>query len=78
MKYNRDKMGEEGFKEMTIQEVIDLLNSKYTEKQRKTRKLYIASDEELNQIFKEFYISEDRRFIIFAGLSGTELDTSQL
>lgn len=60
--------------EMTIQEVIDYLNKRYTEKQRKTKKLYIASDEELNQIFKKFYISEDSKFIVFAGLTGTELE----
>lgn len=63
----------EEFKEVTIQEFIDFLNSKYTEKQRKTKKLYVASDEELNQVFRKFYISEDSKFIALAGLTGTEI-----
>jgi intergrase/recombinase len=64
----------EEYKEVTIEEFMTWLKAHYTPEQRKKLKLYIASDEELNEIFKKFYVDEEDGYIVLAGLSGTELD----
>ena len=39
----------------------------------KTKQILISSDEEMNALFKGFYITEDNNDIIFAGITGLEV-----
>lgn len=59
------------YKIQTIEDLIKIL-----QEQTQNYNIYIASDEEHNQIFTKFYISVDtsNKALIIAGLSGTELE----
>ncbi len=71
--YDGDNMTK-SYKEMTIEEFISWLKENYTPEQRKKMKLYIASDEELNEIYRKFYVDEEDGYIVLAGLTGSELE----
>lgn len=65
---------EEKYKEFTIDEFIKSLMKTFDEQERKTKKIYISSDEEQNNIFKKFYIDDEGDYIILTGLTGTEFE----
>lgn len=64
-------------KELTISELIELLSKSFTEEEKKKVKIYIASDEELNSVYKVFQIGfpidKNKKYAIIYGLKGTEL-----
>jgi len=62
------------YNEMTIEDFIKWVKAKYTPEQRKKLKLYVASDEELNEIYRKFYVDEEDGYIVLAGLTGSELE----
>ncbi len=62
------------YNEMTIEDFIKWVKAKYTPEQRKKLKLYVASDEELNEIYRKFYVDEEDDYIVLAGLTGSEIE----
>ena len=64
-------------KELTISELIEVLSKSFTEEEKKKVKIYIASDEELNSVYKVFQIGfpidKSKKYAIIYGLKGTEL-----
>ena len=64
------------YKNISIQDLIDTLTKRYNAEQRKILRVYISSDEELNNIYRDFYIDTDTEsgYIVLAGLTGSEIE----
>jgi predicted glycosyltransferase len=55
---------------LTIGQLVKMLSKV----ENQNAKILISSDEEQNQVFKGFYIEYDGTELLFAGLSGHEVD----
>lgn len=64
------------YKGISLQRLIDCLERQFTAAERKKLKVYVSSDEELNNIYRDFYIdiNKSEGYIALAGLDGTELN----
>lgn len=62
--------------DITIEKLLEKITSKYTPEQRKKMKVYVANNEELDHIFKDFYIDTDNEsgFIVIEPIFDNEIE----